>query len=175
MAYSTNWQIVSPQLVGWQPINQTSTTKQHDLGTRVEAIDRGSNGNGQGTFVYAKGLDDTVAGSWVLFNEDDWSTSLLVANDIGNVGIAMSACVSGSYGWYQVRGKAVGAALTGYADNANVIATSTAGSVDDALVAGDRVHRAKGASAVGGPATGMAEFEINFPEVDDALASGAGA
>jgi hypothetical protein len=175
MAYSTNWQIVSPQLVGWQAINATSTTKNHELGTRVEAIDRGSNGNGTGTFVYAKGVANTAVGSWVTFLEDDWSTALLVANAIGNVGIAMSANVANQYGWYQVRGKAVGAALADFADDANVIATSTAGSVDDAPVAGDRVHRAKGASAVGGPATGLAEFEINFPEVDDALASGAGA
>jgi hypothetical protein len=39
------------------------------------------------------------------------------------------------------------------------------------VVAGDRVKQAKGASAVGTPDTGLAEFEINRPFMDDALAA----
>jgi hypothetical protein len=168
--YDTNWQPVTPQ-IGLQPINQTSTTQQHPLGTLIRAVDRGSNANGEGEFVYAKGVASTVVGSWVTFHEDDWSTTLLAANDIGQVGIAMSANVASQYGWYQVRGKAVGLALTGYADNGLVYATATAGSIDDAVVAGDRVKKAIGASAVDAPATGMAEFEIDRPFMDDATAA----
>ena len=48
---------------------------------------------------------------------------------------------------------------------------STAGSVDDAVVAGDRVKLAKGASAVGTPSAGLAEFEISRPFMDDAIAA----
>ena len=83
----------------------------------------------------------------------------------------MSANVANQYGWYQVRGKAVGKALTGYADNGLVYATATAGSVDDAVVAGDRVKKAIGASALDAPATGMAEFEIDAPFMDDATSA----
>lgn len=165
--YTTSWKIITPAEAGWQPIDTTSTTKNHPLGLIVQAEDRGSNANGVGEFIYAKGLDNTVAGSWVTFHEDGWTTTLLAANDIGRVGVAMSANVTGSYGWYQISGKAVGKALTGYADDGLVYATSTAGSVDDAAVSGDRVKKALGASALDAPATGMAEFELDRPFMDD--------
>lgn len=126
---------------------------------------------GTGEFIYLKGVASTELGSWVLYNPDDWSTSLLAANDIGSVAVAMSANVANQYGWYQIKGKAIGKVLTGFVDNANVYSTATAGSVDDAVVAGDRVKNAKGASAIGTPSAGLAEFEIDRPFVDDALAA----
>jgi hypothetical protein len=107
----------------------------------------------------------------VTFNSDDGTTALLAANAIGPVAVAMSACVANRFGWYQIYGKAVGLALTGFVDNANVYATATAGSVDDAVVAGDRVKNCKGASAVGTPSAGLAEFEIQYPVMDDGLAA----
>ena len=45
--------------------------------------------------------------------------------------------------------------------------TSTAGTIDDADVAGDYIRRCKGASAIGTPSTGLAELEISRPEVAD--------
>lgn len=167
MAYSTEWVITSPPLAGFQPIATTSTTKQHPLGTEVQAMDRGSNGNGSAWFRYALGVASTAVGSWVTFTEDNGGTALLAADQKGQVGIAMSANVASQYGWYQLTGKAVGKALAGYVDNALVYATATAGSVDDAVVAGDRVKQAIGASALDAPATGMAEFEIDRPFMDD--------
>ena len=155
-------------IIGTQPIADTSTVQQHPLGLKVQAYDPVYFG---GEFVYAKGVASTAVGSWVLINEDDWSTSLLAANDIGRVGIAMSANVAGQWGWYQVSGKAVGKVLAGFLDNANIYATATAGSVDDAVVAGDRVKCAKGASAIGTPSAGLAEVEINNPFMDDGLAA----
>lgn len=126
---------------------------------------------GAGEFIYLKGVASTAVGSWVTYNSDDNSTALLAANAIGPVAVAMAATVAGEYGWYQIQGKAVGKALASFADNANVYATATAGSVDDAVVAGDRVKNAKGASAVDTPSTGLAEFEIARPFMDDALAA----
>ena len=126
---------------------------------------------GVGEFIYLKGVASTGVGSWVLYNPDDYSTSLLAANDIGSVAIAMAATVASEYGWYQIKGKAVGKVLTGFVDNANVYSTATAGSVDDAVVAGDRIKNAKGASAIGTPSAGLAEFEIDRPFVDDAVAA----
>jgi hypothetical protein len=170
MAYTTNWQHVSPQ-AGLQPISETSTTANHPLGTVVKAVDKGANANGEGEFIYLKGVANTAVGSWVVYNEDDYSTVLLGADMIGQVAVAMSANVASQYGWYQIKGKAVAKALTAYADNGLVYATATAGSIDDAVVAGDRVKKAKGASALDGPATGMAEFELDRPFVDDATAA----
>lgn len=160
--YTTDWRPVDC-IVGIQPIADTSTTQNHPLGMRVCARDFGANQNGEGEFIYLKGVASTAVGSWVTFYEDDYTTALLAANAIGQVGVAMSANVASQYGWYQVRGKAVGKALAAYADNGLVYATATAGSVDDAAVAGDRVKKAIGASALDAPATGMAEFEIDHP------------
>jgi hypothetical protein len=170
MAYTTNWKHLS-QAVGCQPIAETSTTPLHPLGAIRQAVDRGANSNGAGEFIYLSGAASTVAGSWVTYNLDDGSTTLLAANAIGPVAIAMAATLAGQYGWYQIQGKAVGNALTGFLDNANVYATATAGSVDDAVVAGDRVKGALGASALDFPATGKAEFELARPFMDDGLAA----
>lgn len=138
------------------------------LGTIITAVDPTY---GAGEFIFLEGAANTAIGSWVTYNADDYSTTLLAANAIGPVAVAMAATVASTKGWYQIGGKAVGKALTGFADNANVYATATAGSVDDAVVAGDRVKRAKGASAVDTPSTGLAEFEIDRPFMDDGLAA----
>jgi hypothetical protein len=159
---------ITSQVLGSQPIATNSTTQQHPLGTIVVATDPTY---GSGEFIYLKGLNSTAIGEWVTYNTDDFSTTLLAANAIGPVAVAMSACVTGEYGWYQINGKAVGLAASGYADNGLVYATATAGTVDDTVVAGDRVKNAKGASAVDTPSTGYAEFEIARPFMDDATAA----
>jgi hypothetical protein len=143
---------------------ETSTTARHSLGQIVRAKDPSY---GVGEFIYLKGVASTAIGSWVTYNADDWSTALLAANAIGPVAVSMSANVADQYGWYQIEGKAVGKALASYADNGLVFATATAGSVDDAVVDGDMVHLAKGASAIDTPSTGFAEFEIHRPYNDD--------
>jgi hypothetical protein len=151
-----------------QAIADTSTVQLLPLGTRVKADD---SNYGEGEFIYLKGVASTAIGSCVLINPDDWSTSLLVANDIGDVAFAMSANPASSFGWYQIYGKAVGKVLAGFADNANCYGTATAGSIDDAVVAGDRIKKCKGASAIDTPSTGLAELEIAYPFVDDGLAA----
>jgi hypothetical protein len=163
MAYS-----ITTTLVGAQGIAEISTTANHKVGTRVMAEDPTY---GPGEFIYLSGVASTAVGSWVTFAQDDNSTALLAANAIAPVAVAMSANVASSYGWYQIYGKAVGKALTGYLDNALVYATATAGSIDDAVVSGDRVKCALGASAVGTPSAGLAEFEIQYPYMDDGSAA----
>lgn len=127
---------------------------------------------GGGEFIFLKGVASTAVGSFVTYNPDDFTTTLLAANAIGPVAVAMAATDAATkYGWYQIQGKAVGRVLAGFVDDANVYATATAGSVDDAVVAGDRVKGAKGASAIGTPSAGLAEFEIARPFMDDGLAA----
>jgi hypothetical protein len=156
--------IITNAIAGNQPIATTSTVKNHPLGKICTAVDPTY---GEGEFIYLLGVANTAIGSWVTYNLDDGSTTLLAANAIGPVAVSMSANVASQYGWYQISGKAVGKALTGYVDNALVWATSTAGSVDDAVVDGDMVHLAKGASALDTPSAGFAEFEISRPYTDD--------
>lgn len=160
--------VITDPIVGAQPIATTDTVQNHPLGTIVGAKDPTY---GAGEFIYLAGLAATVVGSWVTYDQDGNTTALLAANAIGPVGVAMSANVASQYGWYQIGGKAVGKALAAFADNGLVFATATAGSIDDAVVAGDRVKNAKGASAVDTPSTGLAEFEIQRPFMDDATAA----
>jgi len=158
--------VITNNIAGTQAIADTSTTQNHPLGTIVTATDPTY---GAGEFIYLSGLASTAVGEWVTYNLDDGSTALLAANAIGPVAIAMSANLGSQYGWYQIQGKAVGLVLTGFADNANCYATATAGSADDAVVAGDLVKNAKGASAIGTPSAGLAEIEIYRPFMDDGL------
>jgi len=116
-------------------------------------------------YIYLKGVANTVAGSWVSFDELG-VTTLLVANAQGRVAIAMAATVASTWGWYQVYGSAQGKALTLFADNGKVYSTSTDGSVDDTDVATNVVEGAVGRSAVN-ETTLLATFEINYPHVLD--------
>lgn len=131
------------------------TTLQHPLGTRAV--------NGGNEYIYLQGVASTVATDWVTFDEAHLTTRA-VANGQGRVAIAMAAVVASSYGWYQIYGSATGNALAGFADNGSVYLTATAGSVDDADVAGDAVIGAIGRSAVSG---GDATFELNYPVVQN--------
>lgn len=160
--------VVNNPVIGSQPIAVNSDVQKHPLGTIVVANDPTY---GAGEFIYLKGLASTAVGSWVTYNPDDFSTTLLAANAIGPVAVAMAATVANEYGWYQIQGKAVAKVLTGFVDNANVYATATAGSADDAVVAGDRVKGAVGASAIGTPSAGLAEMELARPFMDDAVAA----
>jgi hypothetical protein len=163
MTYASSGNFINPQ-----PVANTDTEQKLPLGTKIKATDPTY---GVGEFIYLKGVASTAIGSWVTYNADDWTTALLAANAIGPVAVAMSANVASQYGWYQVDGKAIGLCLAGFVDNANVYATATPGSVDDAVVAGDRVKNAKGASAIGTPSGSFAEFEIHYPVMDDGLAA----
>lgn len=170
MAYSTDWKVTEP-LVGHQPIDEASTVQKHPMGTIVKAKDMGSNSNGEGEFIYVKGVTNGAIGSWAGINADDFSTTLATSNGIYPlIGVFMSTLSASTiYGWAQISGKAVAKALTGFLDNADVYLTGTAGSVDDTDVAGDFVSNAKGASALDSPATGYAEFEISRPFTRDGL------
>tara|TARA_R110000868_G_scaffold391156_1_gene661073 strand:+ start:293 stop:796 length:504 start_codon:yes stop_codon:yes gene_type:complete len=153
-----------------QAIADTSTTQLLPLGTRVQAVDSAATAYGVGEFIYLQGVASTVVGSVVTFDFTDHSTALLVANAVGSVATAMSNCVASEYGWYQIYGKAVGKGLASLADNANIYGTATAGSVDDAIVAGDRVQNAATVSALDTPSTGLVELGICYPFVNNALA-----
>jgi hypothetical protein len=154
--------------LGQSLVGSIDTVAKVSVGTILRATDPDY---GAGEFIYLKGVASTAVGTWVTYNMDDGTTTRLAANAIGPVAVAMAATVVDTWGWYQISGKAVGLALALYADNALVYATATAGSVDDAVVAGDRVKNAIGASAVGTPSAGLAEFEIQRPWMDDATAA----
>lgn len=155
---------ISEPVIAYQRIDTTDTTQNHPLGSRVRATDATY---GVGEFIYLKGAASTVVGSVVLIAPDDWSTTLATANDKGKLAVAMSANVASQYGWYQIYGKGAAKVLASFADNGDCYLTATAGSVDDADVAGDFIRGMKGASAIDTPSTGLAEVELGYPEVQD--------
>lgn len=155
--------IITSNVVGSQGIATTSTVQNHALGSIVSAIDATA---GAGQFIYLKGVASTVVGSWVTYNSDDWTTALIVPNVIGPVAVAMSAnAAATSFGWYQIQGKA-SASAADVADNGKVYIDTVAGRCDDAVVAGDKVHNAKWASA-DDTATNLAEVELAWPFTTD--------
>lgn len=99
------WRI-SDAKIGYQRIADTSTTKNHPLGTIVRAVDPTY---GEGEFIYLTGVTSTVVGTFVTY-DDSFQTAL----DTGTlssprpVAVAMSANVGSSYGWYQIGGLATG-------------------------------------------------------------------
>lgn len=95
-------------LVGAQPIASIDTTKNHPLGTMVDATDPTY---GRGEFIYLLGVGSTTAGDVVTYNATTYQTALLTTTNGENKGcpvaVAMGANVAASYGWYQVSGNAV--------------------------------------------------------------------
>lgn len=154
--------IITTQTAGMQPIATTSTTQRHPLGTRVNAVD---STYGEGEFVYQKGVGSTVVGSVVIFDQYTGTSTLATAGSRGPVGVAMSANVLNQFGWYQVCGSAVAKAATVLA-NGNVYATGTAGTVDDATVAGDKIDGARFKTADGTPSAGFAVVQLSNPSMN---------
>lgn len=154
--------------VGLQPIAEVSTTQKHPFGTIVRAVD---DTYGEAEFMYVKGVSSGARGAWVGVNADDYTTTLATANGkYPLLGVMMSTLDAATdYGWVCITGKVPAKALASFADNGDVYLTGTAGSVDDAVVAGDLVFCAKGASALDGPETGFADFEIARPFTKDGL------
>lgn len=168
---AAKWKVVSQHVIA-QAIDEVSTTQKMQLGTRVRAQDVDTTtALGECEFIYVKGCTNGATGAWVTFQEDDWTTTALSANAIGPVGVMMATLdASTDYGWLCIYGKVTGAkCLTAFADNGRVFCTASAGYVDDASVAGDRINNAKGASTSTARA---ADFEIYYPYVNDATSAG---
>jgi hypothetical protein len=143
--------------IGPGALNAVDSTAQVAVGTK--AIDAAGN-----EYVYMDGVASCILGSWVTYDED-YATTLLAADAIGPVAVAMGAIVADKYGWFQIWGEATGATADDVADNANLYATATAGKVDDAVVAGDRVRGAISRAAGTGATT--ITVQLFYPCVTD--------
>lgn len=115
---------------GAQPFNDwfaPDTTQRHALGLSIEAVDPYW---GLGSFIYIKSADAILKGSLVMVDES-YNGALLpsTAGQGFPFGVAMAPMASGTYGWIQVKGRAV------YKTNATV-AADTAVAVAAAGIAG---------------------------------------
>ena len=158
MAYFTTLPNVLPQ-----GIAETSTVQMFPLGTRVRAVDPTY---GEGEFIYLKGLALTAVGECVIYDQYAGTTKRAVAGDRGPCAWAMSANVANQFGWYQIAGAAVAKVAAAFAAAGNVYLTATAGTIDDATVAGDKVDGARGKTAIDTPSTGLAVLQIDRPSLN---------
>lgn len=149
-----------------QAIADTSTTQKNPLGTIVRASDPTY---GIGEFIYLKGVASTAIGSVVTYAYN-FATTLADGSSKDPVAVAMSACVASSFGWYQIFGISVVKAAT-VVPAADVYTTATAGTVDDAVVAGDRIKNARFGTADGTPAAGFALVAMQRPFSDNGTAA----
>lgn len=149
----------SHDLPGGQPITETSATQKHPLGTRIRAVDPVY---GESEFIYLKGVASTVVGDAVLFDQRNGTTTRTVATSKGPLAIAMSANVANQYGWYAVAGAVQAKVLAGIAASSIPYVSATAGSLDDAVAAGQAVL---GALFVSVDSGGFADIQLNHPNI----------
>ena len=125
------WKITSANLVGAQPIDETSTTQRHPLGTIVTA---NSETYGAGEFIYLLGIANTTVGNVVSWNLQTWITELCATTKRlpRNIGFAMSANVASQWGWYQISGIAVAKKTAGTC----LVAKGAVGVLTTGLIAG---------------------------------------
>jgi len=157
MAYT-----ITSHLIGPQPIEVTDTVQNHPIGTIVTASDPVY---GAGEFVYLKGVASTAVGDLVIYDTYANTTKRAVAGDRGPAAVAMSANVANQFGWYQVVGSVAVKSGT-VAANGNVYVTATAGTVDDAVVSGDKVDSARFKTANGTPSAGLAVVQLAWPSLN---------
>jgi len=157
MAYT-----IQTALVGAQAIAVTDTVQNHPLGTRVFAFDPTY---GAGEFVYLKGLASTAVGNAVIYDQYAGTSTRAVAGSRGPIAVAMSANVASQYGWYQVSGSAVVTTGT-VAANALGYVTATAGTLDDAVVTGDKIDGFVFKTANGTPSAGLTIAQICHPSLN---------
>lgn len=150
-------QLTGPTQLFEDNTDTVDTTPKHQVGTHAWDTD----GN---EYVYLEGVASTAAGSAVTFDEAGL-TALAVADAVGPVAIAMAATVANTYGWYCVSGTCAGLAADAVADNAALYLTATAGSLDDAAVAGDFVFGCYSRSAAAG--AGALTLQLSHPYVSD--------
>jgi hypothetical protein len=116
------------------------------LGSIVRAFDPVY---GEGEFILLLGVASTVVGSVVRYNATTYQTTLVVNTAVQDVpvAVAMSACVAGQYGWYQISGNAVikKTAVT-VAPNVTLFLSATAGRVKVLASAGLQVVAARSAN-----------------------------
>lgn len=152
------------------PAEQVDVDPLYALGTIAQAV--GSYGPVDLIYLRAGSAVAEAVGS-VLTHGGDYVCALFAANAIGSIAVSVSVKASttpGLYGWYVKRGNVPTLVLASFADNANCYSSGTPGSIDDTVVAGDYVYKAKSITAIDTPSTGLAVIFFDDSSVNDGLA-----
>lgn len=116
-------------------------------------------------YIYLKGIGSTIAGSFVTYDEAG-VTTLIAANAVGPVAVAVAATVANKYGWYQVFGVCTTASTDTVAADKALYIDGTSGRADDAVVTGDLIV---GAASMTSDTSNIATVFLSYPFVTDAL------
>jgi hypothetical protein len=135
------------------------TEKKFPLGTIVDGVDPTY---GMGRFIYLAGVASTAANDCVKFDES-FATTRSVAATRGPLAFAMAATVADTYGWYQIEGVAIANVAASDAADALQYLTATAGTIDDAVTASQKIDGLLSMSAIGTPAAGKAYVMLARP------------
>jgi hypothetical protein len=150
---------------------QVDPTPLYSVGTIAKAFDIDPLSNyGEVELIYLKADSADLVGS-VVTHGGGYKATFAVANAVGNIAASISVKEIGQYGWYVVKGNVPVLALTGFLADQKFYLTATAGSVDDAAVAGDDIFGAISVTAVGMPSAGLAVVNLNNSFVMDGLAA----
>lgn len=149
------------QLVGYPGGYGGGNTTDIDTVQKNPLRTRGFDASGN-EYIYLSGVASTVAGDLVTYDELG-VTARSGAGAIGPAAVAQAATVASTFGWYCIFGLTTINTGAAVADNAKVFLHATAGTVDDASVAGDQLVFAVFRSAAGGAAT--ASVQLNYPSV----------
>lgn len=156
-------QLGAPPIASTLPASTAAgRSSPYKLGDIVEAVDPVL---GVGEFIYLPGLALTAIGETVIYDLNAGTTKRAVAGDRGPCAVAMAANVANQYGWYQIGGLAV-MKSGAVAAAGSVYLTATAGTVDDAVVAGDKIDGARFKTADGTPAAGFAYAQLQRPALN---------
>lgn len=144
MAYT-----LADTFLGYPKIASTTLTPYPatpPLGTIVQAVDPTY---GVGEFIYLLGKSSTVVGSVVTYSPSTYQTTLVpnTANLAQPVAVAMSANITGQYGYYQISGVAV-VKKTAVAVSPNVAMhiSATAGRLMPTAASGKQILGARSAN-----------------------------
>lgn len=150
--------LTGPQQVISSATDLNSTSPGHPVLSRAQDED----GN---VYILLGGVASTVIGSPVTFDENG-STTLLAANAVGPLAVAMAAVTSASnYGWYQVYGKGYALAGGDIAADKSLFISGTTGYVDDLDVAQDFIVGLMSRAAAASGATCL--VWMNYPYAGD--------
>jgi hypothetical protein len=127
------YKYITPRL-GGQPIGETSTTKKHNLGEMVEAVDDTNNG-GVGQFIYVQASNSITQYDAVAIKGSHKIAPLTITNaktavEVGFCQIAVGT--KDSYCWVMKNGRPIVRCALACQPDVPLYATATGGVLDDA-------------------------------------------
>jgi len=156
-----------PQFAVAQPINEVSTMQKLPLGTIVRIQDPLINvtfGGAMGEAIYLRVSGTSVVVGSMVDYDPYLGTAVLSPATAGEGSVAVSFNIvpATNFAWFQITGAAAVKAPNAMVVGAGVWSlAATAGSVDDAAVAGEQIVNCKVSSTTPTPATGLGYIELN--------------